>query len=64
MVVVHTLNRSTQEAEAGRSEFESSLIYRVNFWTARATQRNPVSKDQNQDKIKPNKLKRRPFALS
>jgi hypothetical protein len=26
------------------SEFEASLVYRVSFRTARATQRNPVSK--------------------
>jgi hypothetical protein len=25
------------------SEFKASLVYRVSFWTARATQRNPVS---------------------
>jgi hypothetical protein len=28
------------------SEFEASLVYRVSFRTARATQRNPVSKNQ------------------
>jgi hypothetical protein len=28
------------------SEFEASLVYRVNSRTARATQRNPVSKNQ------------------
>jgi hypothetical protein len=28
------------------SEFEASLVYRVNSRTARATQRNPVSKKQ------------------
>jgi hypothetical protein len=28
----------------GISEFETSLVYRVSFRTARATQRNPVSK--------------------
>jgi hypothetical protein len=28
------------------SEFEASLGYRVSFRTARATQRNPVSKNQ------------------
>jgi hypothetical protein len=28
------------------SEFETSLIYRVSSRTARATQRNPVSKNQ------------------
>jgi hypothetical protein len=28
------------------SEFEASLVYRVSSRTARATQRNPVSKNQ------------------
>jgi hypothetical protein len=42
MVVVHTFNPSTREAEAG--ELETSLIYKVSSRTARATQKNPVSK--------------------
>jgi hypothetical protein len=29
------------------SEFETSLVYRVSSRTARATQRNPVSKNQD-----------------
>jgi hypothetical protein len=29
------------------SEFEASLVYRVSSRTARAIQRNPVSKNQN-----------------
>jgi hypothetical protein len=32
------------------SEFEASLVYRVNSRTARATQRNPVLKNQNNNK--------------
>jgi hypothetical protein len=45
VVVVHTFNPSTWEAEAGGSlEFEASLVYRVSSRTARATQKNPVSK--------------------
>jgi hypothetical protein len=32
------------------SEFEASLVYRVNSRTARATQRNPVSKNQKKKK--------------
>ena len=32
------------------SEFEASLVYRKSSRTARATQRNPVSKKPNQDK--------------
>jgi hypothetical protein len=42
-VVVHSFNPSR-----GRriSEFEASLVYRVSSRTARAIQRNPVSKDR------------------
>jgi hypothetical protein len=34
------------------SEFEASLVYRVSSRTARATQRNPVSKNQKKKKRK------------
>jgi hypothetical protein len=34
------------------SEFEASLVYRVSSRTAKATQRNPVSKKQKQNKTK------------
>ena len=58
--MAHAFNPNTQEAEAGRqiSEFEDSLIYKVSSRTARATQTNPVSKNQkptNQTKTKQNK---------
>jgi hypothetical protein len=44
-VVAYVFNPSTWKAEAGVSlEFEASLVYRVSSRTARATQRNPVSK--------------------
>jgi hypothetical protein len=43
-VVAHGFNPSTWEAEAGGSEFEASLVYRVSSRTARVIQRNPVSK--------------------
>ena len=33
----------------GRQEFEASLLYRVSSRTARATQRNPVSKKPKQN---------------
>jgi hypothetical protein len=42
--MAHAFNPSTLEAEAGRSEFEASLVYRMSFRIARATQRNPVLK--------------------
>jgi hypothetical protein len=32
------------------SEFEASLVYKVSSRTARATQRNPVSKNQKRKK--------------
>jgi hypothetical protein len=46
-MVAHAFNPSTWEAETGRiSEFEASLVYKVSSRTARATQRNPVSKNK------------------
>jgi hypothetical protein len=48
-VVTHIFHPRIQEAEAGGSlEFETSLIYRVSSRTAKATQRNPVSKNQKE----------------
>jgi hypothetical protein len=37
------------------SEFEASLVYKVSSRTARAIQRNPVSKKQNKTKTKTKK---------
>jgi hypothetical protein len=45
------------------SEFEGSLVYRVSSRTARATQRNPVSKKQKTNK-QTNKQNRRSYILS
>jgi hypothetical protein len=47
-VVAHAFNPSTRGSR-GRwiSEFKASLVYRVSSRTARATQRNPVSKNKN-----------------
>jgi hypothetical protein len=39
------------------SEFEVSLVYRVSSRTARATQRNPVSKNKNKNKKNKTKQK-------
>jgi hypothetical protein len=47
-VVVHTFNPSTPESEVGGIEFKASLIYRVSSRIAKATQRNPVSKNKNE----------------
>jgi hypothetical protein len=44
------------------SEFEASLVYKVSSRTARATQRNPVSK--NQKKKKKEKKKEKKTSLS
>jgi hypothetical protein len=41
------------------SEFEASLVYRVSSRTARATQRNPVSKNKNKNKNKKTKKKKK-----
>jgi hypothetical protein len=51
-VVAHAFHPSTWEADAGKriSEFKVSLVYRVSSRTARATQRNPVSKSLKKKK--------------
>jgi hypothetical protein len=49
-VVVLAFNPSTWEADRPISEFETSLVYRVSSRTARATQRNPVSKNKQTNK--------------
>jgi hypothetical protein len=41
------------------SEFEASLVYRVSSRTARAIQRNPVSKNQKKERKKERKKKER-----
>jgi hypothetical protein len=41
---------SLGKADTNRSEFEPSLVYRVSSRTAKATQRNPVSKRPNEKK--------------
>jgi hypothetical protein len=49
--VAHAFNPSTWEAEAGGSlEFEACLVYRMSSRTARATQKNPVLKNQKKKK--------------
>jgi hypothetical protein len=41
------------------SEFKASLVYRMSSRTAKATQRNPVSKNQKKKKKKKKKKKGR-----
>jgi hypothetical protein len=45
------------------SEFEASLVYRVNSRTARDIQRNPVSKKKKKKKKKKRKEKKKGKAL-
>jgi hypothetical protein len=55
-VVVHAFNPSTREAEAG-----GFLVYKVSSRTARATQRNPVSKNQKEKEKKKGEERGRKF---
>jgi hypothetical protein len=41
------------------SEFKASLIYKVSSRTAKATQRNPVSKNKTKQKTKQKKKKKK-----
>jgi hypothetical protein len=47
------------------SEFEASLVYKVSSRTARAIQRNPVSKNKNKNKTpkNPNKQTKKLFDI-
>jgi hypothetical protein len=45
------------------SEFEASLVYRVSSRTARATQRNPVSKNNNNNKMQAGEERKGLFGL-
>lgn len=46
-MVVYVFNPNTWKTDAGRSlEFKARLVYRVNYRTARAAQRNRVSKSK------------------
>jgi hypothetical protein len=50
-------NKKTFKGGRGRriSEFEASLVYKVRSRTARATQRNPVSKNKQTNTFKKRK---------
>jgi hypothetical protein len=51
--VVSTFNPSTQVAKGVNFyDFEASLVYIVSSWSARVTQRNPVSKNKTEQKRK------------
>ena len=51
VVVVHTFNPSTQGGRVRQisCDFKASLVYRVSKGRARDTQRNPVSKNKNEN---------------
>ena len=55
--MTHAFIPSTQEADAGRSEFKASMVYRMRPRTARAIQKNHVWKNKQPYKQKP-KIKR------
>jgi hypothetical protein len=55
-MVVHAFNHSTCEPEAGGSEFEASLGYRVNQDSQGG---NPILKNKKQNKTKELKKKNR-----
>jgi hypothetical protein len=59
MVTGGTCLQSQHSGGRGRqiSEFEARLVYKVSSRTARAIQRNPVSKNQKHEKQKTNKQK-------
>jgi hypothetical protein len=59
-VMAHAFNPSTWEGGKGRqiSEFKASLFYRVSSRTARATQRNHVSRKEKRKKKKKKKKKK------
>jgi hypothetical protein len=48
-VLVHNFHPSTQESEAGGSEFKGSLVYKVSSRTAKASQTNPVLKKKERE---------------
>jgi hypothetical protein len=50
LVVVGLFNLSPQEAEAGRYEFEASLLYIMKSRTVRSTQKNCLKMPKNKNK--------------
>ena len=53
MMVAHAFNPWIPKCRGREvSEFEASLVYRVSFRIARATQRNPVSKEKKTNRQK------------
>jgi hypothetical protein len=58
--LAHAFNSQHLRGKGRRiSEFEASLVYRVSSRTARATQRNPVSKNKKKNKKKRKKERKK-----
>ena len=55
---MRAFNPSTRSRGRWISEFEASLVYKVSSRTARATQRNPVLKNQKKKKKKKKERKK------
>ena len=52
-MVAHAFNSSTRrERQVDLCEFKASLVYRASSRTARATQRNPLSKYQRKKVVR------------
>ena len=65
LVVAHTFDPSTQEAEVDKaSEFKASLGCRVSSRTARATQKKQFSTNPNPNQAKPPPDTKFPFFFS
>jgi hypothetical protein len=65
-VVAHAFNPSTPGGRGSGSrisEFEASLVYKVRSRTARAIQRNPVSKNKKQKTKNKNKNKKKIYLI-
>jgi hypothetical protein len=60
-MVACLLSQHSRGRGRGISEFEASLVYKVSSRTARAIQRNPVSKNKNKQTKKPNQKKWKPW---
>ena len=48
--------KTLRQRQASLCEFKASLVYRVSSRTARATQRDPVSKTNKQTELTPSPL--------
>jgi hypothetical protein len=61
-VCTHLFSQPSGGRGSQVSEFQANLVYRVNLRTARATQRNPVLKNENKTKEDNDSIKSPPFS--